>query len=155
SALAAGPGADVPADRGAAPAIPGTGPRDLPVNEKSDAKLQRLMGSDGKIKHTAHYAIGYDTSDEAISGFVTRVEATYGAVVRFAEKMGVETRAPAQKLNIVFFKRFEGYEKYLGRYGIKASEDVPGMYLPEPNRSSFFDFSDAKALREMKQQLDE
>jgi hypothetical protein len=139
---------------------PDTGPsaatvRELPINAKSDAKLKRLLGDGGKLKHTAHYTIGHDTDDATLAAFVTRVEATYGAVTRFADKMGVPTSAPAEKLQIVFFGRFEGYEKFLAKTGMKASEEVPGVYFPTLNRSFFFDYSDAQTIRELKEALAE
>ncbi len=146
---------DVPEKGEDAPKAAKAQPRELPVNEKSDKKLKRAVGTGAKLKHTAHYSIGHDTDDATLSGFVTRVEATYTAVGKFAEKMGVRTDVPEEKLQIIFYDKFAGYEKMLGKEGIKASEDVPGMFFPERNRSFFFNFSDAETLRELKQALDE
>lgn len=126
----------------------------LPVSKKSDEKLLKFAGENGKIHHTGHYAIGYDTEDPTLRAFVHRVEATYKAVTRFVEKVGVEVEPPKEKLQILFFEEYESYSTYrLLTTGSKGDESTPGFFSPTDNRSAFFNYANASHLKSLEREI--
>ncbi len=135
------------------PPKPNRAPKDLPANEKSDKALAKVLGSDAKIRHTAHYTIAHDTDDDTLNAFVTRIEATYTSVLRFAERVGVPVDPPQEKLKIIFFDKFEPYGRYMKKAGVEPSQEMPGFFSPGRNRSAFYNYSDADSLKKMKQEL--
>lgn len=128
-------------------------PKDLPSDPTTDKKLARLLGSDAKIRHTAHYTIAHDTDDDTLNAFITRIEATYASVLKFADRVGVPVQPPKEKLKIVFFDKFEPYGRYMKKAGIEPSQEMPGFFAPGPNRSAFYNYSDADSLKKMKEEL--
>ncbi len=133
---------------------PGRAVQSLPPNKKSAARLKKLFGAGARVKHTPRYVVVHDADDKTLNAFVTRIEATYSAVLRFAGHVGVEVTEPSEKLQIVFFNRFEGYARYLEKGGMKANQDMPGVYHPLVNRSAFFNLADADALRKFRAELE-
>src|SRR5437870_10138066 len=99
---------------------------DLPKDEKAEAKLLKIAGAGFKLRYTPHYVIAYNTDEPTIKSFVTRVEATYKAVVRFAANLGLTIAQPEKKLQIFFFNEFDGYEKYSKKQGFPATQQAPG-----------------------------
>jgi len=127
--------------------------KDLPVDPKSDAALLKLVGVGAKIRHTAHYAIAHDTDDETLNAFISRIEATYASVIRFADRVGVPVKQPREKLKIIFFDKFEPYGRFMQKSGIAISQEMPGFFSPGPNRSAFYNYSDADSLKKMRDEL--
>lgn len=128
----------------------------LPARKKSDEKLLKFAGEGGRIHHTDHYAIGYNTEDPTLRAFVHRVEATYKAVTRFVQKVGVEVKPPKEKLQILFFEEYESYSAYrLLTTGSEGSESTPGFFSPTDNRSAFFNYANASHLKQLEREIAE
>jgi hypothetical protein len=132
-----------------------TGEKGLKRNKASDKALLKLAGKEAKLKHTPHYAIAYDTDEATLKAFVSRIERTYSSVTKFAERTGVEVKRPAEKLQILFFDTVESYAKYGASVGFPASEDVPGFYSGDTNRSAFFNIANSKSFQELKKQMEQ
>lgn len=142
-----------PGDGPALPLKTSRSPKDLPSDPATDKKLAKLLGADAKIRHTAHYTIAHDTDDDTLNAFITRIEATYASVLKFADRVGAPTRPPTEKLRIIFFDKFEPYGRYMKKAGIEPSQEMPGFFAPGPNRSAFYNYSDADSLKKMKEEL--
>lgn len=128
---------------------------ELPANPKADAKRLEGAGPKAKVKHTPHYSIVHDTDDKTLAAFVTRIEATYKAVVRFSGQIGVPVREPKEKLRIHFFHRFDGYAGFIEAIGASATQETPGVFTPALNVSAFFNFADSDVLKKFKDELEQ
>jgi hypothetical protein len=119
---------------------------ELPANASANEKLLDLVSSGFRIESTPHYVIATDAAPDTLKKFIHRLEVTYKSCVKFADKMGVEIKEPAEKLHIIFFDTLEGYVQYGRSQGAPADENVPGFYSQTTNRSAFFNYDNAPSM---------
>ncbi len=118
----------------------------LPLNENSLQEMLREAGADRQknVLEKDHFVMVYTASEKAAQELAARLEAVYRWNVRFMEMMKLPARRPAHKLEIYFFGTFKEYEAYSANHGMTVSGGggfALGYYMPEINRSHFFDMN--------------
>ena len=113
-------------------------------------------GSDAgfKVLETEHFRLVYDTTGAIVAPLVDRLEATYEAVRRFCEMSGLNPKAPASRLEVVLFDRYEDFAPYARTAGVSAAS-VAGFYDPESNTAAFCNVLDTPDLRRITQKIEQ
>lgn len=86
-----------------------------------------------RVFESEHFRILHDTPDSHVETLGPILEATFNVVQRFSRELVISTREPREKLQIVFFDRFDDFKAVLERVGRHG--DVVGLYLPDANLS--------------------
>jgi hypothetical protein len=104
----------------------------IPVDERKVAKFLQDLGEDYKVKHTAHYSVFYNTSEDDLSIFTAAIEKTYGQCGRYIHNnLGLEVTQPKYKLFTHYFNTFEQYSLHSARIGHGfVQEGTLGFYVP-------------------------
>lgn len=118
-----------------------------------EKEFKKKLGDGFKVKYTDHYFVMYNTDEETVKGFITRIEATYASVHRFTVGCGIAIEYPKEKLPVIFCEKFEEYDhaaRTLG--GAPAPKEAAGLYFPGANFSLFYDIANADFIKSQVEQ---
>lgn len=123
--------------------------------EKSEiARLLALGGERFSIRRTDHFLIASDGDEGLVKPLADRLEATYRAVVRFAEDLKLPIHPPPDPLPVLLFNRHSDFERYADSIGF-TDPSVPGFYNLRNNTAAFCNVLDLPPLREISQRIEQ
>lgn len=128
---------------------------ELPLNEASLAEMQRLMGPEAKVLLKPHFAMCYTSTDESARALGSRLEAVWRFNVRFMDMLDLPARRPEYKLEIMYFADYGGLEAYCANQAQPLQMGVLGFYVPDWNRSHFFDLASWPPLKPRLEQAED
>lgn len=136
----------------------------VPADKKAEKKALKALGESEKsfkIKHSKHFSILYDTSEEDVEIFKSAVERTYQQCVRRTQHLGIDVTQPKKKLVIHYFNELEDYSGHSERMGHgKKDENAAGFFvLPVPgvpgsNMSYFYNFRNSATFKAHREQAE-
>jgi len=126
----------------------------VPPEKSVDARLLALGGKDFSIHHTNHFLIASDGDERVVKPLADRLEATYLAVVRFAEDLKLPIHPPADPLPVLLFNRHSDFERYAGIVGFKDPA-APGFYHLRNNTAAFCNVLDLPQVRDISQRIEQ
>lgn len=111
--------------------------------------IQVRLGDLYSVRYTDHFAVFYNTDAAAVGDFVTRLETTYNAVERFANRSEISIRQPKEKLPVVFSADRNEFTRVVQQIaGRPAASSVAGLYFPDVRCSFFYDSGTDAALKQ-------
>ncbi|HVP13628.1 MAG TPA: DUF1570 domain-containing protein [Phycisphaerae bacterium] len=121
----------------------------FPSGPRED-EFKAVLGDKYKVRRTDHFCVLYDTEEDVVKEFISRLEKTYGAVHRFASQLDIKIRYPKEKLPVVFCHNFEEYKRRCKQIvGREVPQEAAGLYWREPfDFSIFYDMSEAQFIKE-------
>ena len=127
----------------------------LPVNETSVADMMRIAGAgaDARRLETDHFVFVYTSSLTLARQLASRLEAVYRWNVGVLKQVGLPYKQPEYKLEIYFFGKHDEYSRYQNLLGMEDSVGTLGFYIPDLNRSAFFDMNDWPPIRNRLEQI--
>lgn len=102
------------------------------------ARTLRIAAGTADLLESDHFVIAYTTAPTAARELAARLEAVYAAHATFAEQFNLPTRRTPHKLSVVLLATHAEFVEHLRRQGVDAGESL-GCYLPDADRSVFFD----------------
>lgn len=126
----------------------------VPQEKTEIARLLALGGERSSIRRTDHFLIASDCGEGIVTPLADRLEATYQAVVRFADYMKLPVHPPLDPLPVLLFNRHSDFERYAGTVGF-ADPAAPGFYLPRNNTAAFCNVLDLPQLRDISQRIEQ
>ncbi len=125
---------------------------DVPRSKKEEKQIRRALGENFKMKHTMHYTIYYDTSEEDVEAFAEAIEKTYRSCAKYMISVGVEPKPLTRKLQSHFFNEFNDYANYFEKVaGGRPNPGMLGVFVWKTNYTYFYNFRNTpgyKASRE-------
>lgn len=125
-----------------------------PTEKTEIARLRALGGERFSVNRTEHFLIASDGDEGIVYSLAARLEATYQAVVRFAEDLKLPIQPPSDPLPVLLFNRHSDFERYAGTVGFK-DPDAPGFYHPRNNTAAFCNVFDLPQLREISLRIEQ
>lgn len=101
-----------------------------------------------------HFVMVYTSTPQSARELGSRVEHVWRWNVKFAEQLNLPTRRPDSKLELYYFGDYEEYNRYSLNRGMPVSENMLGYYMPDINRSHFFDMATAPSIRYYRERLE-
>ena len=120
----------------------------LPVNEESLEEMKRLMGPGAEVLLKPHFAMVYTSSEDSARALGARLESVWRANVKFLKLLDVPARLPDYKLEIMYFAEYEGLDAYCNNQANPLSPGVLGFYVPDWNRSHFYDLATSPWIKQ-------
>lgn len=120
----------------------------IPADETAEQAALELVGSGFQTKHTAHYSVIHNTTNEEVARFSTAIEGTYRSCMNYVERLGLRAEKPDKKLIIFYFnehKEYSAFSRKLNRGDRPQSQ--PGVYFPDLNRSLFYNFRNQDSFK--------
>ena len=120
----------------------------IPSDEKAESEALELVGPAFKTKHTSHYAVIHNTTDEEVARFSTAIEGTYRSCMKYVDALGLRSEKPEKKLIIFYFNEHKDYSAFSQKlkHGPRP-QSQPGVYFPELNRSLFYNFRNQDSFK--------
>jgi hypothetical protein len=109
----------------------------LELDRGQEKDLADEAGPGFAIKRTSHFIVAYNTQPRVMDELTTRLEQTYFMVYQFCEMNGIKAHRPQRRLEVLFFDKRAGYDRYAAHLGIAAAGTF-GLYHTPTNRSFFF-----------------
>lgn len=135
-----------PADRSQATGIP--------IDAIAASRLRVELGQGFRVKHSAHYRIGYDTDEHFVDFHVRLFEAVHDSFRDFFESSGFRLRRLERHLEVVMFDDRADFSRHARKLHPKL-EAAGGFFSTRENRIVLFDsFTDASFGR-VKGQIEE
>ncbi len=113
----------------------------IPIDPTVQDELISVTGPQFAIRRTAHFVVAYDTPDEVVDDFISRLEATYASVYRFLSVHEFCYTHAENRLQVLFFSKVSGFRNY-ARSVSPSLTGAAGFYHPGTNRSAFYDTAD-------------
>lgn len=120
----------------------------VPSDEKAEREALALVGTGFKTRHTSHYAVIHNTTDEEVARFSTAIEGTYRSCMNYVERLGLRSEKPDKKLIIFYFNEHKEYSAFSRK--LKQGDrpqSQPGVYFPYLNRSLFYNFRNQDSFK--------
>lgn len=142
-------------------------PRDLlaplPVDEDSVRDMMQKGGYTWKegvpleqqdnILTNDYFVMLYTGSRDPARQMLGRLNTVWRWNARFMAMLEVPVHQPESKLEIYFFGTYKEYEAYSASRGNAVSPGILGYYVPEWNRSHFYDLITAPGIADFVEQL--
>lgn len=155
AAVWAAAGAGAQSDGGGEPQ-PATGGVASSAAENSSVPLASLMavlGSEGKVRETDHFAIAYNGEYDHLRPLIGRVEGVYAAVSRMCQHARLIDRPPPDRLSILFFDSFADYRTYAASLG-ESGDALAGFYHSGSNLAVFYNTLTRPDLKAFDEQIE-
>lgn len=128
-------------------------PTEIPPERTEITRLLALGGNAFSIHRTDHFLIASDCDDSVLSPLADRLEATYQAVVRFAEDLKFPMHPPPDLLPVLLFNRHSDFVRYA--HTVEFNDlSVPGFYHPRNNTAAYCNVSDLPQLLDISQRIE-
>jgi len=127
---------------------------EVPPQETEITRLLALGGERFSVRRTDHFLIASDGDEGVVTPLADRLEATYQAVVRFAEDMKLPIHPPPSPLPVLLFNRHSDFERYAGAVGFNDPA-APGFYHPRNNTAAFCNVFDLPQLRDISLRIEQ
>ncbi len=122
--------------------------KSVPADTKAEKKALAALGEGFKVRHTKHYSIIYDTSDEDLAVFSASVERTFKSCVNYSDKLGIPVKPPRKKLLTYYFDTHKSYSDFSVKMQKgERPQNNPGVYFPDDNYSMFYNMRDHVGLK--------
>ncbi len=125
--------------------------------EQAPREVQSLLAELGpgfQLRQTPHFVVLYDTDEDVLKPFISRIEATYQCIIRFLEVNDIPYSEPQQRLVICFFAQYDRFVSFASAEGHEA-EHIAGYYDISRNRAVFYDAATMPRLRSVQKRIDQ
>jgi uncharacterized protein DUF1570 len=112
--------------------------RELPPDEKAEAKLAAVLGRDAKIHLTPHWRIAYDTDLASARRRGEMLEAAWRKFHSMAARTELEVVAPADRLEALLFREHDAWFR-TAAMPEERTRGLVGIFQPSSGRILLYD----------------